>query len=288
MLEKIIPSLMLAALACAAPALAVNEPGAQEAGAVSDAASEQPQAEADLAQAKYPGIEDAVLSSTGSADVTVHYPVTGNLAADAVLEDFARNAVKSFEKIVQEDGGERPDGYASYELMGTYEINRPGDAAISVLFSIYSYTGGAHGMRELSCFNFELPSGRRLAIEDIFGKPQKALEMLSDFSRARLPADLGPDFVDEDMLAAGTVPDAANFANLTLLPDAVRVEFEPYQVASWAAGLPQLTISLADLAEAAPSRAIWPDAPEAAAMPGSAGKNADDGAPRHEAETPGN
>lgn len=288
MLDKIVPLLLLATLASPASALADKEPAAQAPNAVSDAAMEQPQAEADVAQAQFPGVEDAIISSTECPDVTMHYPVIGNAQADAILADFARNAVKAFEKILQEDGGERPEGYASYELMGTYEINRPSENAVSVLFSIYNYTGGAHGMRELNCINFELPSGRRLALEDIFGKPQRALEILSDYSRARLPAELGPDFVDEDMLSSGTAPDAANFANLTLLPDAVRVEFGPYQVASWAAGLPQLPVPLADLAEAEPSRAIWPDAPQTGAAPAAPGSGPENVAGKNAAGAPGN
>lgn len=287
MLEKIISLSMLAALLCACPALAGNGADTGET-SVHETRQEQPQAEADAAQARFPGVRDEVISASGPADVTMHYPVIGNPAADAILADFARSAVKSFEKFLQEDGGKRPDGYASYELVGTYEISRPSETAISVLFSIYSYTGGAHGMRELGCLNFALPSGRRLALEDIFGNPRRALEVLSDFSRARLPAGLGPDYVDDDMLNAGTAPDAANFANLTLLPDAVRVEFEPYQVAPWAAGLPQLTVPLAALAEAEPSRAIWPDAPDGAPGPDAAGKAPHEDGQKNAEEARGN
>lgn len=269
--KKLVLLLIVLAALCAGPVEAAGDEAAHAPAAdnpapaqpsAEPAAREQPAQDSEGAQQQYPGVTDSTVSGGDNADVTMHYPIMGNEKIDADVAAFARDSVASFEKMLQEDGGERPESYASYELIGNYDISRPNDRAVSVIFSIYSYTGGAHGMREVTCLNYSLADGRRLGLGDLFARPQQALELMSAYARARLPEELGQDNVDEDMLMSGTAPDAANFANLTLLPDGVRIEFEPYQVAPWSAGLPQISMPLDELWEAGPSRDIWPDARE--------------------------
>ena len=59
------------------------------------------------------------------------------------------------------------------------------------------------------------------------------------------------------MIHDGTVPVAENFSALALVPGGVRVYFQPYQVAPWAAGAQRVFIPLEKLAPAGPLRLLW-------------------------------
>ena len=97
---------------------------------------------------------------------------------------------------------------------------------------------------------------------DLFKDPEKALQLMSSWSQKELARSLGED-TDEDMIRDGVAPDLRNFANLTLTPQGLRIEFQPYQVAPWAAGPQRVDMPLAELAAAGPEARIWPQAPVA-------------------------
>ena len=91
---------------------------------------------------------------------------------------------------------------------------------------------------------------------DIFENVDKALEIMSDASRKELAIRLGGGREDS-MIHDGTVPVAENFSALALVPGGVRVYFQPYQVAPWAAGAQRVFIPLEKLAPAGPLRLLW-------------------------------
>ena len=65
------------------------------------------------------------------------------------------------------------------------------------------------------------------------------------------------------MLKDGTEPLVENFSSLTLTPEGICINFQPYQVAPWAAGPQRVDMPLAELAAAGPEARIWPQAPVA-------------------------
>lgn len=142
------------------------------------------------------------------------------------------------------------------ELMGSYTLTRPSANALSIVFEIWTYTGGAHGNLDVIPLTYSLISGQRLGLVDIFENVDKALEIMSDASRKELAIRLGGGREDS-MIHDGTVPVAENFSALALVPGGVRVYFQPYQVAPWAAGAQRVFIPLEKLAPAGPLRLLW-------------------------------
>ena len=200
---------------------------------------------------------DAVVSrQTGKLQIRVHYPITGNARVDADVADWAHQAVDTFQNTY----GEEPDLGVPYELETTYSTTRSTPSVLSIVWKTASYTGGAHGNLEITCLNYDLRTGRRLDLADLFKDPEKALQLMSSWSQKELARSLGED-TDEDMIRDGVAPDLRNFANLTLTPQGLRIEFQPYQVAPWAAGPQRVDMPLAELAAAGPEARIWPQAP---------------------------
>ena len=59
------------------------------------------------------------------------------------------------------------------------------------------------------------------------------------------------------MLKDGTEPLVENFSSLTLTPEGICINFQPYQVAPWAAGVQKVNMPLEELLQARPLLALW-------------------------------
>lgn len=215
-------------------------------------------------QAVYPNVRNVHIQSggDGSPGVSLYYPAFGVDAVDADLRAWAEGVARSYEEEVRGSigpDGEKPGSYGMWDLTGIFSLERPSPAIVSVTFNVYSYSGGAHGNLVITCRNYDLASGRLLEFADLFGNPEKALELMAAWSRESLTKSLG-DEADEDMIRDGTAPDLRNFGELSLMPDGIGIQFQPYQVGPWSAGPQQVDMPLAALAPADPEAAIWPGA----------------------------
>lgn len=215
-------------------------------------------------QIVYPGVENRsiVRRSVDAPSLEIYYPVFGYAKVDAEMKAFAEKQADEYEKDVAEaivPGEERPASYEQWEMTGYFTLERPNPDVVSVIFNIFSYSGGAHGNLAITCLNYNLKTGQRIDFADLFRDPERALEMMSKFSAEKLNTELG-EYADEDMIHSGTMPDLANFSNLTLFPNGIYIEFQPYQVGPWAAGPQRVEMTLQDLAAAGPEPDIWPQA----------------------------
>jgi hypothetical protein len=103
-------------------------------------------------------------------------------------------------------------------------------------FSFYS-DGAAHpGLYSLT-LNYDLASGRELALGDLFLPASHYLEAISKYCIAELSKQ---PFFDE-AFATGADPTPENYRNWNITPDGLLITFDEYQVAPYAAG-PQTVI----------------------------------------------
>jgi hypothetical protein len=199
------------------------------------------------------GAEDRVMDkeiivTENGLNVSVRYPVLRIAAIDADIQDWAQQTVSAFISEFSEVPNDRV-----YELKATYRIVRASQRVVSVIWDVWNFTGGAHGNLDIVAFVYDSGSGQLLELRDLFEDEQGALNLLSVLSYGRLPAMLG-DMADEEMIRSGTSPDLDNFACVAPTPEGVRVFFQPYQVAPWAAGLQEVDVSLQELQDAGPRR----------------------------------
>lgn len=185
-------------------------------------------------------------------DIDVSYPTFDNAAVTADIRQWAHHLVDAFRAGIEE---EQPLPFKSTLKVG-YTVSHPSDVALSITFDVYTYTGGAHGNLDLITLSYDLRDARRLSLENLFADPETALARMSAYAYARLSATLG-DMHVEDMLRSGTTPDVDNYASIALIPGGIRIYFQPYQVAPWAAGPQHVDMPLEDLADAEPRAALW-------------------------------
>ncbi len=196
---------------------------------------------------------DAVLSSqTDKLHIRVHYPRIGNAGVDADILAWAQQVVDTFQTTYAEE----QEHDLAYELETTYSITRSSPSVLSIVWKTASYTGGAHGNLDISSTTYDLKTGELIDLYDVFQNLDAALDIMSRFCAKSLVQSLG-DMYNDDMLRGGTAPEAENFSSFALTPAGIRIFFQPYQVAPWAAGPQVVNIPLDALAEAGPKRSLW-------------------------------
>lgn len=184
------------------------------------------------------------------AQVQEEWKIGGTLhqAEQQVAADFPDRPAMRYQFVVAYDR------YASPKL-GT----------VSYVFQLYQYTGGAHGGTVLQTFIFG-PRGA-IGLEDVLAISDGGDIELSRLLREKLAATLG-DYGDARMLDEGLGlaflredgsfdPEAcgcdgfffgSNFQHLIVKDEGLTFVMDEYQVAPYAAGHPEATMSWAELA----------------------------------------
>ena len=169
--------------------------------------------------------------------------------AARINDAVAGQATAAIDKFVKDSadapaaGGSQPSG-----LDGDYEVTLLDARAYSVKLRLSAYqAGAAHPGTTLYAFTFDLRSGHRVRLADLFRPGSAYLPRLSELSRQQLAATLGPD-ADADQVEAGTQPTEDNFAGWALRPHELEITFGEYQVGPYALGTPKVAIPYRSLA----------------------------------------
>lgn len=109
---------------------------------------------------------------------------------------------------------------------------------LTVVVRGYDYRGGAHGITYLDVLYFEPKSKKELSQQDLLEK--NALETFSTLARQELIKQ-GFEAKDDWMLE-GTEPFVKNFKFIAPSEEAVTVIFPSYQIAPYAAGVPEVQL----------------------------------------------
>lgn len=268
-------------------------PGVPETDAAGKAAAtvaEMPKTEKEamtaLSGSQWPGIIDHLLQrplpdapEQSPAEIHINYPSVGDRLVDGDIRAWVEGLADAFEAhldlealsyappepeddmFLHDDDLNSPfaaieDAPRKFELWGDYKISRPSDAALSITFEIWNYTNPEQGNLDILTLNYNLHNGQRLNLVDIFEKPDVALALMSEWSRRQLEPRLGA-LRRAAMLKDGTEPLMENFSSITLTPEGVRINFQPYQVAPADAGIQKVDMPLEELLPSAPLLALW-------------------------------
>lgn len=238
----------------------------------------------ELSGSRFPGVLDHLLImpddpeavSEKGLQVHINYPSTGKRLIDADIRDWVTNMADIFishidastvfsepdivldaEGFLQDNDLNLPlPESRNFELWGDYTISRPSGNALSITFEIWNYAGNPEGNLDILTLNYNLLNSQRLELVDIFEDPDQALQLMSNYSRRTLETRLGAG-ARAKMLIEGTAPLAENFSSLTLTKDGLCINFQPWQVAPWEAGIQKVNMPLEELLAAVPLLALW-------------------------------
>lgn len=195
------------------------------------------------------GGEEEESMTQGSSEylkIDAKYPSFDNVATSKLVKDFIGKQFdifkqeSSFDALPQEEKDRMKENGSQYEFITTYKIYRTENSA-SIVFSIYTYMGGAHGGHIIRSLNFK-QNDETFTIGDVFKPGSDYLGTLSKLSRTKLKAKLGGEL--GNWSDDGTTPITANFEAFYLTPGKLNIVFQPYQVAPWASGAPEISIDI--------------------------------------------
>lgn len=183
--------------------------------------------------------------STAYYTLAVNYPTTTPLAASAnqaaitAMKAYVAGEIASFKEqgnfahLTKNDVQMMGYDKGRQESLQILYLEGSGPQTISYIFTEYLDTMGAHPNTFFKTFTFDKTTGKLLSLSDVFTGAY--LAKLSSSASAAITENMGADAVP-DMIAAGTKPDVANFANWFFDNADFVVLFPPYAVAPYSSG----------------------------------------------------
>lgn len=193
------------------------------------------------------GIDKNLLVETGPQyAINVQAPVTRsakiNKDIDGIITEQINMFIENASQPVEEDWGDS-------QLIIEYETHYYDDTHVTFVFKVYYYmAGAAHGNSYSITRTYNLVTGEKIELADLFAPGSDYLGRLSQLSRRALASSgqLGEDY-DQDWVEEGTAPLEENFARFVPLPNGLMLIFDPYQIGPWAIGEQRVTIPWSDL-----------------------------------------
>jgi hypothetical protein len=121
----------------------------------------------------------------------------------------------------------------------SYDFHYATDNLISVAFSELTYErGAAHGNQLAEVLNYDVKSGKKLALADLFKDKSKYLNVIAAYCQKDLKERAKkPDaMVLDDLIESGAAPKADNYRAWNITKKGLWITFDPYVVAAYAAG----------------------------------------------------
>jgi hypothetical protein len=190
-----------------------------------------------------------VSNSNNSPKYEVHAQVPQlQLSQAEKFNQFVRSMVdeelSGFKKNF--DDWQIPDemaAYTSFMWIG-YDVPLLTSELISIRLTMdYYMAGAAHPNHDFRVVNYDLTAGKEILFGDLFLDDNKALNFLAKTSKAILTK---PDL---PLFAEGLMPKKENFVNWNFTKTDLRLSFDPYQVAPYAAGAQEVLIPFGDIQE---------------------------------------
>ena len=171
--------------------------------------------------------------------------------AGSIMQSYLTQERSTFWEMAGQGVTPEFSGYP-WTLEIKHEIFHHTPQVVSVLFNVYTYTGGAHSNTYFKTFTFDLENDSLYTLDALFQEGVDARAILAPIAREQLLTTLAdfPDFIEsgtEPHPDTTTYPGLDNYANWVLTEDALVLYFPPYQVAPYVAGPQTVTIPLADL-----------------------------------------
>jgi hypothetical protein len=212
--------------------------------------------------------EQSFSTTTGNFRVTYRFEYLSSLADQRVLHrvqeemaseffgpEYARPTIAetltAFDSSLHDAYGVRPGG-EDFKWDGFLTLHSKaavvGEHILTYTVERAEFTGGAHGMEQTHHANWDLLTGERLTLDDLFTPEGKAA--LSEAIRAQILKDKGAEswaalMTDSCFNSESEVTPTENFL---VTEGDITFVYNPYDIACYAAGATHVKIPLANLA----------------------------------------
>jgi hypothetical protein len=195
-----------------------------------------------------------ITDDTKPLKISITYPqINGlddfNQKVEQIINDalnaFKENSLANDQAVKEID----PQSYAQfpreYELNIAYAKGQVDGKIISIIFTKYSFEGGAHGATTFIPLNYNTETKQEIKLPDLFIDQPNYLQKISEFCIADLKRQMSAsgaiDMTDNGWINEGAGPAEENYSIFLINKDNIVFYFPQYQVAAYAAGDFQVT-----------------------------------------------
>ena len=199
-------------------------------------------------QAQPIAIQDQTITdNTNPFNISIRYPYTEGLDSfnqkvkniiDTNIGEFKTISLQNDEAVKKVD----PEGYASYprqyDLNIGYTKGQTDENVISIVFEIYTFTGGAHGATNFLAFNYNPKTNSQIQLADLFDGQADYIQKISDFCIPELEKQVTERLgsTEGTWVQDGASASADNFSVFMRKKDSIIFFFQQYQIAPYVAG----------------------------------------------------
>lgn len=169
------------------------------------------------------------------------YPVTKDERITVQLKGFVEEQIAAFKDDTSwvTDPSIESASEGSLSLDINYREDRSTHAD-TYIFSIVTYTGGAHGLQVTRTFAFD-EAGKAIGVTDLFTNGEAGLKTVATFVQKEITKK---NISDASWIAEGAAASAENYQTFVISDTGVTFVFDPYQVAPYAAGTQNILVPL--------------------------------------------
>ena len=181
-------------------------------------------------------------------EINIQYPMEfgDTPLITSTIDSFVGSLSTEFLTIYMDSYTTIPTVSFPWVLDATYTVYQHSDQIVTIAYSGYQYTGGAHGFDFMRTFTFDLKTGTQIELMDMFQEEFNPFWTIAPIVEMDLQDQLG-DLSDNDWIHDGTGEDPSNYQNFAVTEDELIFFFPSYQVAAYAAGPQEVRIPLEDL-----------------------------------------
>jgi hypothetical protein len=179
--------------------------------------------------------------------VNIDLPVVSGINSNAQklindrIQDEINSSKNNVEKQAIEDGEQSKKSGSDirqYNFTSKYKVTYNKNNILSIVLTIYQYTGGAHGSTTQVAYNFDTNTGKIGVLEDFFGEDKDYRSKILKEIRAEISKEPQNYFIE----TINNLNGIAYNQNFYLEDEAVVVYFDEYEIAPYAAGIPEFRI----------------------------------------------
>ena len=169
------------------------------------------------------------------------------------VSDFKKGMTPTAEDEPTPD--ETPAESLGSDITIGYTVALAKDDLIAIGFVVSDYeAGAAHPNSYTEVVNFDLKNGKAIKLAELFQPGAKYLQTLStyciqDFKKQAKEQGANAMLDDDDWIKRGAGPELTNYANWSIKKKGLEITFDPYQVASYAAGPQNVLVPYSALKE---------------------------------------
>lgn len=188
-----------------------------------------------------------VKSESPLINIDLNIPVVTGLSGgkipdqlNRILAGDAQERENAMVKQAQEDSDFiMTEPYHTYEIVSRFNQYFTTPDILSFYVDYYTYTGGAHGMTDRVAYNFDLNTGRELALSDLFAPGTDYCAIINERVRSLIRLDPEPYFEGDSGFKGIKADQRFYLENGSLM-----VYFLQYEIAPYAAGIRTFPIPL--------------------------------------------